>query len=198
MPGIQGSPTGSLSASVVPGVLFPRKPPSLHSCLGFSLLELMITLAIGVVSVSIAVPTYQEYLNKADVLLAEADIRKMEEEITDFFFDRSSYPESLEDIGLQDMRDPWGNPYEYLRIAAGPTSASKSSPGKSGKKGGGGGSPGKGKLRKDKNLVPINTDYDLYSMGQDGRSVSPLTAKHSRDDIIRAGNGSFIGIAKNF
>ncbi|GAB5451892.1 MAG: hypothetical protein Hals2KO_22200 [Halioglobus sp.] len=161
-------------------------------------MELMITLAIGVVVVSVAVPTYQDYLNKADELLAEADIRQIEQDITDFFYDRSSYPETLEDMGLQDMRDPWGNPYEYLRIAAGATTASKTSPGKSGKKGGGSEGPSKGKLRKDKNLVPINTDYDLYSKGQDGRSVSPLTAKHSRDDVIRAGNGSYIGIAKYF
>ena len=30
-----------------------------------------------------------------------------------------------------------------------------------------------GKFRKDKNIVPINSDYDLYSMGPDGASGGP-------------------------
>jgi general secretion pathway protein G len=46
-------------------------------------------------------------------------------------------------------------------------------------------------------LVPINTNYDLYNMGPDGRSGTPLTANHSRDDIIRANNGEYIGPAYN-
>jgi len=46
--------------------------------------------------------------------------------------------------------------------------------------------------------VPLNTDYDLYSQGPDGQSVSPLTAAKSRDDIIRANNGDFIGTAEDY
>jgi len=38
-----------------------------------------------------------------------------------------------------------------------------------------------GHARKNHSLVPINTDFDLYSTGPDGRSSPPLTAKHSRD-----------------
>jgi general secretion pathway protein G len=44
----------------------------------------------------------------------------------------------------------------------------------------------------------LNSDYDLYSMGEDGESVPPLTAKQSRDDIIRANNGGFIGLAADY
>jgi general secretion pathway protein G len=53
-------------------------------------------------------------------------------------------------------------------------------------------------MRKDKNLVPINSEYDLYSVGPDGRSVGPLTAKHSRDDIVMANDGRFIGVASDY
>ena len=53
-------------------------------------------------------------------------------------------------------------------------------------------------VRKDKNLVPINTDFDLYSLGKDGLSAGPLTAKDSRDDIVRANNGAFIGRAEDY
>ena len=55
-----------------------------------------------------------------------------------------------------------------------------------------------GQARKDRFLVPINSDYDLYSMGPDGGSVPPLTAALSRDDIIRANNGDYFGLASGF
>jgi general secretion pathway protein G len=53
-------------------------------------------------------------------------------------------------------------------------------------------------VRKDKNLHPLNTDFDLYSLGPDGESRLPLTAGPSRDDILRANNGAFIGRAENY
>ena len=49
-----------------------------------------------------------------------------------------------------------------------------------------------------KNVVPINSDFDLYSMGEDGKSKSPLTAKPSHDDIVRANDGAFIGLATDY
>ena len=57
---------------------------------------------------------------------------------------------------------------------------------------------GHGHARKDHSLVPINTDFDLYSMGPDGRSSPPLTAKASRDDIVRANDGAFVGVAADY
>ena len=95
------------------------------------------------------------------------------------------------------MTDPWGNPYQYLRIdSSGVPGAG--GPGGGGPGGGGPGGGGLGQVRKDKNLVPINSDYDLYSMGRDGQSVSPLTAEPSRDDVVRASNGSYIGLAERY
>lgn len=147
---------------------------------GLTLIEMLIVLAIVGVVLFIAVPSYNQYIERANVVLAQKDIMMIADEVEDYFLDRHHYPDSLADINLEDMEDPWGNPYEFLRIDGNST-------------------PGLiGKLRKDKNLVPINSDYDLYSMGPDGRSVSPLTASHSRDDIIRANNGGFIGIAENY
>jgi general secretion pathway protein G len=35
-------------------------------------------------------------------------------------------------------------------------------------------------------------------MGRDGESLPPLTAAKSRDDIVRAANGAFIGLASKF
>ena len=56
----------------------------------------------------------------------------------------------------------------------------------------------KGNQRKDHNLVPINSDFDLYSMGKDGASAPPLTAASSQDDIIRANNGEYYGYGKDY
>jgi general secretion pathway protein G len=80
-------------------------------------------------------------------------------------------------VGYGDRRDPWGNLYQYLNIET---------------------QKGVGKARKDQFLVPLNSDYDLYSMGRDGKSQSPLKAKASRDDILRANNGGYVGLAELF
>ena len=50
------------------------------------------------------------------------------------------------------LLDPWGNLYQYLNLSD-PTIKDI-----------------KGKARKDRNLVPINSDYDLYSTGKDGKA----------------------------
>lgn len=148
----------------------------LISTSGITLIELLLGLAILGVLVSIAVPSYQEYIKKADIAIAKVDITIIEQKIQRFFISNTRYPLDTSELGALPL-DPWGNPYVFLNFET---------------------IKGKGKRRKDKNLVPINTDYDLYSMGPDGKSVSPLTAKHSRDDIIRANNGSFIGVAEDY
>lgn len=158
---------------------------------GLTLIETLIVVSILAVMLSIAVPSYRDHLERGDILSAEEDILFIADEIMDYLLDRGHYPDSLDELNLVSSEDPWGNPYEYLRIDHTGTGAGEG-PGK------GPGKGGVGKLRKDKNLVPINSDFDLYSKGPDGRSVSPLTAKHSRDDIIRANNGSFIGIAEDY
>ena len=64
--------------------------------------------------------------------------------------------------------------------------------------GGGSGGGGNGGKRKDRFIVPLNSTFDLYSMGPEGESVAPLTAKASRDDVIRANDGEFVGPARNY
>ena len=58
--------------------------------------------------------------------------------------------------------------------------------------------PGNGAVRKDGKLNPLNSDFDLYSVGADGESMGPLSAVKSRDDIVRANNGAFIGLGEDY
>ena len=66
--------------------------------------------------------------------------------------------------------------------------------------GGGGGPPcgGVEGARKDRFLVPINSDFDIYSRGKNGTTVVALTPPQSQDDVIRASDGGFYGLARNF
>lgn len=209
---------------------YGRKHPAAF-CEGFTLIEVLLVIAvIGILS-AIAVPAYSSYAQKARASAAVLAVGVIQKAIAVYYVETGTYPASLADVGMDTMRDPWGNPYQYLRIAG----ASNTDPANSGSSSGGsstsssgtaktGSSAGKsntngttasnastnaggsaanggtttGQARKDRFLVPINSDYDLYSMGPDGKSTSALTAKISQDDIIRASDGLFIGRACDF
>lgn len=145
----------------------------------FTLIEVIFVVAIAGVLAMIAVPAYQGYVERSRMAGVVAQIRWIEDLAVAFQLENRVFPGDLAAVGADRMRDAWGNPYEYLRIA-GPSP------------------PNRGQLRKDKNLVPINSDFDLYSMGPDGDSKKPLTAKASRDDIIRAADGAFVGAAEDY
>jgi general secretion pathway protein G len=146
----------------------------------FTLIELLVAIAIVSIFSTVAVPVYSDYIERARVLEAIADIKTIDVYMATYELSNNGrMPDSLAEIGMDGLLDPWGKPYQYLNL---------SDPKKRGNR---------GKARKDHNLVPINSDYDLYSMGKDGKSVSPLTAKASRDDIVRANNGRFIGRASD-
>jgi len=151
--------------------------------LGFTLIELMIVIAIIGTLSAIAVPIFSQYVERTKISKTKIEIRTIEKEILSFFIINNRYPEDLAEIGLENMLDNYGNPYQYQPS----TYIDKN--GKVKKSTG---------TRKDHNLVPVNTDFDLYSMGKDGKSTPPFTAKASRDDIVRANNGMFIGLVSSY
>lgn len=142
-----------------------------------TLLELLMAVLIVGVLATIATVSYARVIERMRVSTAIADIGQMQLAINKFQADRGAYPATLADVGFGALLDPWGQGYRYLDFT---------------------GLIGKASMRKDRNLVPINSDYDLYSVGPDGDSSLPLTAAMSRDDIVRANDGRFIGKAEDY
>lgn len=144
---------------------------------GFSILELLIVLAILAILISIAIPAYENYQDKKKLTQAMADILALQVIIDRFYITNNRFPNNLAEINENIRRDPWGNAYYYTNVST---------------------VKNKGSVRKDKNLTPVNSDYDLYSAGKDKLTSLPFTAKHSHDDIVRCNNGSFIGLAAEY
>lgn len=139
------------------------------------MVELVIAVAIMGILASIAAPLSAGYIYRVQVCRAVTDIRVIEKAIACHYLEDDDYPDTLNEVGYGTFLDPWGVPYRYMKIA--------------------GDKQVIGKARKNRFLVPINGDYDLYSIGKDGLTVTPLTAKKSYDDVVRANDGEFVGLA---
>jgi general secretion pathway protein G len=149
---------------------------TIHREHGLTLIEIITVVAIIGVLSGIAIPSYLAYRDKTSTEKAIADINNIEARVMEYWQEHGDFPLFLSDVGLSGLKDPWGNPYEYW-----PITGDKHQ-----------------KVRKDRNTHPINTDFDLYSKGKDGDTNFPLTAHASQDDIIRANNGAYIGLASNY
>ena len=145
----------------------------------FTLVELIVVVAIAATLGAIGVPTYNGYIDKARNGTAAADIVDIGLRITTFQSEHGRPPNSLAEAGVTTLLDPWGRPYRYLRIQ-------------------GVMDPNDHRTRKDHSTHPLNNDYDLYSMGKDGRTAIPLTAHASWDDIVRANDGRFVGLGSEY
>lgn len=143
---------------------------------GFTLIELLIVATILGALAALAIPNFQRVVERARVVKAIGDLTVIGQAATEYFLINDIHPPDLASIGYSALLDPWGNPYQYLRVA----------------------DASRGQLRKDRFLVPVNSDFDLYSMGPDGQSRPPFTAAMSRDDIVRANDGGFIGSAEDY
>ncbi len=145
---------------------------------GFSLVELLVAITVIAALTAIAVPRVESYRNDSRNVKAIADLHVLDSKINSFKMANETWPSSLSQIPQGNILDRWGHPYKYLQIE--------------------GNSKANAQVRKDKNLVPINSDFDLYSMGTDGKTAPPLTAASSRDDLVRASDGHYYGLASNY
>jgi general secretion pathway protein G len=136
----------------------------------------MIVLLLVGILVALAMPYYGDWRNRVKTLQATSDIIGNEAAVETYMATNKGLPTSFADMPGARAIDPWGRPYVYYNIEAN----------------------GKGGARKDHALNPLNTDYDMYSVGPDGLSKSQITQKESVDDVIRASNGGYVGIASGF
>jgi general secretion pathway protein G len=144
----------------------------------FTLIEALVAIVVIGALATIALNSYEGHREKVRVAQAITDIGGIALALNRYHADNRTFPPSLNVLGIPLPTDPWGRAYQYLPIDIDPP-------------------PNQGKIRKDKNLNPLNTDFDLYSMGPDGDTAKQLTASKARDDIVRANNGAFIGVAAN-
>ena len=154
---------------------------------GFTLLELMIALVIASILGTVAVGLFggaeadcsspdarQGPMMRAKMGQVVGDLGEIHMAASRFELSHGRYPANLAEIGLDQLRDPWGNPYQYLVVFN---------------------LGNVGPVRKDHNLKPVNTGYDVYSMGPDGVTATPFTSTLGKDDIVIANDGDYMGLA---
>ena len=144
-----------------------------RSMRGMTLVEMLAVMAIIGSLAAIGIPRYRTVVEQARVAKAIGDIQALGLSLKA----QDSLPDNIASIGTIPL-DPWGRAYVY----------NKFDPTRNVPQG----------ARRDRFLVPINSDFDLYSVGPDGASSPPLNAGPSRDDVVWANDGGFIGLASQY
>ncbi|MCG6919016.1 MAG: prepilin-type N-terminal cleavage/methylation domain-containing protein [Deltaproteobacteria bacterium] len=157
---------------------------------GFTIVELIISLAIVATLAAIAVPLTQDYIYRANVARASTEIRGLEKEIMFYRTEFGRFPgwngmwTSLAEIGRDKVEDPWGTFYQYRNLENGPVAGDKKPQ----------------FCRRDRSYNPLNYDFDLYSVGPDRQVPTnyQITKGTGADDIVRAANGKYVGEGSKF
>lgn len=160
-----------------PGNLADMKRHANRASRGLTLIELLLILTIVGVLAQLAITNYSSYVERTRISKARNDIVILSTLITQFQADKGRFPTDLAEVGNSGMLDPWGRPYAYLDVTT---------------------PAGNIGSRRDRNLNPLNSDFDLFSLGKDGLSRKQITNRDSLDDIIRANDGAFIDLASNY
>ena len=143
---------------------------------GFTLVEIILILTIVGVLAAMTWPMLNRYVDRARVREATVQLGELSRAVREWDRTNGFLPATLAAAGLE-RTDPWGNSYRYFNLRT---------------------ASGNGQARKDKKLAPLNSDFDLYSVGKDGVTQENLGHASSRDDIVRARDGAFIGPAEEF
>jgi general secretion pathway protein G len=141
---------------------------------GFTLVELLVVAVILGVLVTLAVPGFAHLVQNVKNSVAVSEIRNLEKDIIAYILDKGIPPNSLNDIGRGTLKDPWGNLYQYANIKNGDPP------------------------RINQFLDKLNEEFDLFSRGKDGLFQQNITDASSLDDIVRAGDGGWIGVAEKY
>jgi general secretion pathway protein G len=143
---------------------------------GYTLIELLVVMSLIGILASIAIPTFEDLRGRAQVANAVGEISALQQDINEFRILNNRLPTNLAEVGRSTELDPWGRAYVFLSHF-GAAEAEK---------------------RKDQFLVTVNGDFDLYSLGPDGVTDVAFSAAAASDDVVRANDGGFIGLAEIF
>ncbi len=142
----------------------------------FTLVELMLVVVALALLTTMSMSSYQKFTDRARNAQAASDIREIDAMITRFYTQNSRYPANLGEIAVS-KKDPWKRDYMYVDFSKLDDDSTK---------------------RKDGNLQPINSDYDLFSKGKDGATIKKINIAPGADDIVRGRNGNYVGLGKDY
>ena len=142
---------------------------------GFTLAETLIATALLAVGADAIVGGISGQLERTRIEGAKQELGQIESAIEGYRTRHHELPGSLADLGSAVPLDPWGHSYVYVNFDASGTVGQRNYDG-----------------------LPINSEYDLYSLGTDGRTEADLWSETARDDVVRARDGTFVGSAGDF
>lgn len=86
-----------------------------HARAGFSLMEIMIAVAILGIIVAAVTPALRNYLDRAKISRTKSDLRAIKSAIDQFYMDTAQYPSELRDLISQPSEESiarkWSGPY---------------------------------------------------------------------------------------
>ena len=145
-----------------------RQITALGGC-GFTLIELIVVTTILGVLTLMAFPVFSNYIRTVKNGACAADIRVIDKAIQAYVIDKNALPNSLDDVGMGEKLDPWKRLYVYQDLSKGAA------------------------LMNFAGIEALNTDYDLYSKGEDGASTPASGNPGNEDDIVRSNDGVYVG-----
>jgi prepilin-type N-terminal cleavage/methylation domain-containing protein len=148
----------------------PRRYDRASNNKAFTLVELIVVVALIGVLATVAIPAYNTYIDKSKTSRAMADIRTLGTEISGHYIDKGKNPDSLSDINRGGFLDPWKRPYVYTNIATG-------------------GTPLVGPFSKT-----LNQTFDIYSKGVNGLSATAYGDPSNKDDIVNFNDSTYVGL----